>query len=205
MARVRAALDVPMKPGRPRSTSHADLESVAFELFAERGFDQVSVDDITAAAGIGRRTFFRYYASKNDVVWGEFTRELDRMRDWFAGASTELPLMEAVRQAVVEFNRVPEQHVARHRERMSLILGVPTLLAHSTLRFVQWRDVIAEFSARRMGCSPADLIPVAIGQCALGSALAAYEIWLRDEGSDLLALLDRAVFELSTGFAGSAP
>ncbi|MCQ0020665.1 TetR family transcriptional regulator [Actinomadura madurae] len=56
--------------GRRPRTSRGELERVALRLFAERGFEETTVDDIASAAGIGRRTFFRYYGSKNDVVWG---------------------------------------------------------------------------------------------------------------------------------------
>jgi mycofactocin system transcriptional regulator len=200
MAHVRSTLDVPSRAGRPRSTTHADLERVAFAMFAEQGFDDVSIDDITAAAGIGRRTFFRYYASKNDIVWGDFSAELLRMRGWFDAAPADLPLMEAIRHGVVDFNRVPIEHLPRHRERMSLILGVPTLFAHSTLRFVQWREAVADFAAARLGLRPDDLLPAAIGHCALGGAIAAYEAWLRSD-DDLVELLDRVMAGLSSGFA----
>ena len=47
------------QPGRRRVTSRAELEHVAFELFEADGFEQTTVEDIAAAAGIGRRTFFR--------------------------------------------------------------------------------------------------------------------------------------------------
>ena len=48
-------------------TTRAELEQVAFELFDRQGFEGTTVGDIARAAGIGRRTFFRYFASKNDV------------------------------------------------------------------------------------------------------------------------------------------
>src|ERR1700689_4736598 len=66
--------------GRRRVTSRAELEQTAFALFAAHGFDATTVDEIAAAAGIGRRTFFRYFPSKNDIPWGAFEDELDRMR-----------------------------------------------------------------------------------------------------------------------------
>ncbi len=186
--------------GRPPATTHAELEEVAFALFAARGFDETSVDDIAAAARIGRRTFFRYYPSKNDLVWGDFGAELDGMRAWLAAAPAEVPLMEAVHQAVIEFNRItPDQH-RRHRQRLGLILGVPTLLANSTLRFAQWREVVADFAALRLGLSAGELLPRVIGYSALGASLAAYEEWLRDEGGDLSVLLDEALGELAIGF-----
>jgi mycofactocin system transcriptional regulator len=185
--------------GRRPSTSRAELEAVALGLFAERGFDETSIDDIAAAAGIGRRTFFRYYPSKSDLVWGDFDEKLDRLR---AGldAAPDGPLMAAVHQAVVEFNRVAPGELAKHRRRLGLILGVPTLLANSTLRFVQWRQVIADFAAARLELQPDDLCPRVIAYSVLGATLAAYERWLRDEDADLSPLLDDALAQLATGF-----
>jgi TetR/AcrR family transcriptional regulator, regulator of mycofactocin system len=69
--------------GRRPSTSRAELERVALDLFTSRGFEETTVDDVAAAAGIGRRTFFRYYASKNDAVWGDFDAQLEKLRQWF--------------------------------------------------------------------------------------------------------------------------
>lgn len=188
------------RSGRPQATSARELEEVAFRLFAANGFDETSVEDIAAAAGIGRRTFFRYYASKNDLVWGDFAGELGRLRAWFAKVPDEALLVPAIRQGVVEFNRYPPEQLPRHRERMALILDVPSLRANSTLRFVQWRRVIADFAAARLGLAPDDLFPTVLGHCALGAALAAYEAWLRDDSADLTTLLDAALGVLSSGF-----
>lgn len=185
------------QPGRRRATSRLELERVAFALFAEKGFEQTTVDDIAAAAGIGRRTFFRYFASKNDVPWGMFEAELERMRARLEACPAEVPLTEALRDTLVDFNRVEPAQVRWHRRRMTLILRVPALLAHSTLRFTAWREVVAEFVAERTGDRPDALAPQAVAHAALGVATAAYEQWLDDEDADLGTLLDaamRAVF-----------
>jgi mycofactocin system transcriptional regulator len=191
--------------GRRPSTSRAELEQVALDLFASRGFDETTVDDIAAAAGIGRRTFFRYYRSKNDAVWGDFDVQLDRLRRWFDGCPAEVPLMEAVHYAVLTFNRLDAGQVPWHRRRMRLILNTPALQAHSTPMYARWRAVIAEFAARRVGASPLDLVPQLIAYAALGAAVAAYEQWLRDDDAELEPLLDRAMAELTHGFGGHEP
>jgi TetR/AcrR family transcriptional regulator, regulator of mycofactocin system len=191
------------RAGRRPSTSRQELERLALELFATRGFDEASVDDIAAAAGIGRRTFFRYYPSKNDVVWGDFEHELDRMRQWLADCPAQVSLMDAIRGAVVAFNSYDPVTEASHRHRMSLILNTPALQAHSTLRYAEWRAVVAEFAARRLGQGPNDFLPRVIGYASLAAAIAAYEQWLLDEDSSLVALLDAAFRELSAGFSGT--
>ena len=191
-------------PGRRRATSRAELEQAAFTLFATRGFDATTVDEIAAAAGIGRRTFFRYFPSKNDIPWGAFEQELDRMRVRLKACPPEVPLMDAIRVALIDFNRVAPAQVPLHRRRMDLILRVPTLLAHSTLRFTAWRAVVAEFVAERTGRRPDDLAPQAIAHAVLGVAVAAYEHWLDDPGADLGALLDDAMRQLAAAF-GAVP
>jgi mycofactocin system transcriptional regulator len=194
---------VPAPPGRRRVTSRAELEQAAFGLFAARGFDATTVDEIAAAAGIGRRTFFRYFPSKNDIPWGAFETELDRMRVRLKACPAQVPLMEAIRVALIDFNQVAPAQVPLHRRRMELILRVPTLLAHSTLRFAAWRAVIAEFVAERSGRRPDDLAPQAIAHAVLGVAIAAYERWLDDPGADLGALLDDAMRQLDAAFTGT--
>src|SRR5580698_1224180 len=191
------------QPGRRRATSQGELEQVAFGLFEENGFDQTTVEDIATAAGIGRRTFFRYFPSKNDVPWGAFEAELDRMRVRLKACPPEVPLMDAIRLALIDFNRVAPAQVPLHRRRMELILRVPTLFAHSTLRFTAWRQVVAEFVAERTGRRPDDLAPQAVAHAVLGVAVAGYEHWLDDASADLGALLDDGMRQLGAAFDGS--
>jgi mycofactocin system transcriptional regulator len=188
--------------GRRPSTSRAELDRVALDLFTSRGFDETTVEDIAAAAGIGRRTFFRYYASKNDAVWGDFETELEKLRRWFDECSPDVRLMDAVHYAVMTFNRLDRDQVPWHRRRMALILNTPALQAHSTPMYARWRAVIAEFAARRVGAAPQDMVPQLIAYAALGAAVAAYEQWLRDSDAELEPLLDLAMTELSRGFGG---
>jgi mycofactocin system transcriptional regulator len=184
-------------------TSRAELEQAAFGLFAAHGFDATTVDEIATAAGIGRRTFFRYFPSKNDIPWGAFEHELERMRVRLKACPPGVPLMDAIRVALIDFNQVAPGQAELHRRRMELILRVPALLAHSTLRFTAWREVIAEFVAERTGRRPDDLAPQAIAHAVLGVAIAAYEHWLDDPSADVGALLDAAMRQLATAFGGS--
>ncbi|WP_034517056.1 MULTISPECIES: mycofactocin system transcriptional regulator [Actinomadura] len=194
--------------GRPRVTSRPALERLAFELFARQGFDETTVDDIAAAAGIGRRTFFRYFASKNDLVWGDFDAQLRRLRALLDEADPRAPIMDAVRRAVVEFNRFDPQEVPWHRQRMELILTVPTLQADATLRYASWRRIVAEFVAARTGQPVSAMGPRLAGSVILAAAVTAYEHWLSaGEGTSLAELLDETLRRVEAGFAeiGRAP
>ncbi len=176
--------------GRPEVTSHAAIEQAAFRLFAERGFDATTMDAIAEAVGVGRRTLFRYYASKNDIPWGQFDRTLDGFREILSAMPAELPVWEAVYRGVLAFNEFPADAQPPHWERMRLILRTPALQAHSVLRYAQWRDVISEYVSHRLGVAPDDLKPRLVGQLWLAVALTAYDQWLDQPNASLPTLLE---------------
>lgn len=182
----------PATIGRPAVTSRAELERICLSIFSEQGFDVTSVDEIAAAAGIGRRTFFRYFKSKNDAVWGDFDTQLASFEAWFDSCPADVPVVEAIREAVVAFNSFDDTAAASLRYRMTVILSSPALQAYSTLRYAAWRGVVARFAARRLGVDERDLIPQTLGHLALGSALAAYEQWLAS-GAELIPLLRQSL------------
>ena len=80
-----------MPRGRPPGTSARELELIALDLFHRQGFDDTTVDQIAAAAGVSSRTFFRYFDSKTSVLWHEFDREVDELRSAFAAVPDDVP------------------------------------------------------------------------------------------------------------------
>lgn len=207
---MEPAADRPARTGRPPSTSADRLQEIALDLFIRNGFDETTIDDVATAAGIGRRTFFRYYASKNDLVWGDFEARLEDFRRELA-ALDDVPMLDALRRAVVAFNAVDASAAEQHRHRMQLILTVPALQAHSTLRYAAWRHVVQDFVARRTA-TPADAyLPRLLGYLALAASVAAYEQWLTESRPGgpsttlLAALIDDAFARLPDGFAHLEP
>jgi mycofactocin system transcriptional regulator len=191
----------PVRLGRQPTTSRAELSSVALNLFIERGFEQTTVDDIAVAAGVGRRTVFHYFASKNDLPWGDFDTGLESMGRFLHELPDSMSVVEAICVAVVEFNRFPAEEGVHHRARMKLLLQVPALQAHSALRYAAWRAVLATFAAKRLGVDEASLQPQAIAHVFLAISLSAYEQWLRDEDTNLIAVLQEAQSILPRLFA----
>jgi mycofactocin system transcriptional regulator len=176
---------------------------VAFTLFREQGFEATSIDDVAAAAGIARRTFFRYFPSKNDIVWGDFDHGLLELERRLNSLDVHTPLLPGLSAAVQAFNRFEPAEEPRHRERMGLVLRVPALQASSTLRYASWRSVVARYAAARLGRPVDALLPQVVGHSCLGAALAAYEQWLARPGSDLPALLGESMSALSGEWCAS--
>lgn len=187
--------------GRRRSTTGDHITSVALDLFAERGFDEVSVDDVARAAGIARRTLFRYYPTKNAIPWGDFDAHLDHMRELLNDVPANAPTDVALRSALLAFNSFDEAETEHHRQRMRVILETAALQAHSMTMYAGWRAVVATFVARRLDVKPTDLVPQTTAWTMLGVALSAYEYWLADESVSLQRALDDAFDTVSAGLA----
>jgi TetR/AcrR family transcriptional regulator, regulator of mycofactocin system len=186
--------------GRRPSTSRVDVARAALELFRRQGYDETTVDEIAAAVGVSRRTFFRYYESKRDTVWGEFDAELIRLADQLAAAPADEPMMDVLRRAVMATNRFGAGELDDLRIRMGLISTVPTLVADSAVRYTEWCDVVAAFASRRLVGSPEDLGPQTVARAALGAAMAAFTCWARYDTDDLTGAVDQAFRLLAGGF-----
>ncbi|OBK29229.1 mycofactocin system transcriptional regulator [Mycobacterium asiaticum] len=185
--------------GRRRSTTPLHISDVALDLFAARGFADVSVDDVAQAAGIARRTVFRYYASKNAIPWGDFDAHLEQLQGLLDTVDPQTPLREALRGALLAFNTFDGSESARHRQRMRVILETAELQAYSMTMYAGWREVIAGFVARRAGVKPTDLLPQTVAWTMLGVALSAYAHWLGDESVSLPQALGNAFDVIAAG------
>jgi mycofactocin system transcriptional regulator len=188
--------------GRRRSTTPHDITDVAIELFTARGFADVSVDDVAHAAGISRRTLFRYYASKNAIPWGDFDTHLAHLRDLLDNVDPSVPLGEALRAALMAFNTFDASETIRHRQRMRVILQTAELQAYSMTMYAGWREVIAGFVARRSDAKTTDLLPQTVAWTMLAVALSAYEHWLADESVPLPVALGNAFDVVGAGLDG---
>jgi len=191
---------VPGRRGRPPGTSRRQLELIALRLFTEHGFDETPIEQIAAEAGVSRRTFFRYFDSKTSVLWGEFDAEVDAIRAALAAVPAEVPMMDAIRRAVVAANHYRAEDIPELRARMNLIISVPALQSSAAVRYDAWERAISDFAAARTG-QPADsLYPLAIGRATLAACRAAYDRWCARGDAGLTVYLDAAVVALTAGF-----
>ena len=185
-------------PGRPVVTSHAEIEQAAFRLFDRRGYDGTTLSDIADAVGVGRRTLFRYYRSKNDIPWGQFDRTLVDFRSLLDSMPSDLPLRDTIRWGILVFNDFPAGGAPSHSERMRLILETPALQAHSSLRYAEWRAVISDFVARRLEIPVHHVLPQTVGHVSLALAMSPYGQWLFRPDDSLIRLLQESMNSLET-------
>ena len=186
--------------GRPRGTSARELELISLRMFTEQGFDDTTVERIAAAAGVSKRTFFRYFDSKADVLWHAFDGEVRSLRAAFAAVPPQAPLMAAIRQVVVGVNSYRAEDVPELRTRMHLIGSVPALQASAAQHYDDWERAVSEFAAARLGQPAGSLYPLAIGRATLAVCRSAYDRWTDRADADLTVYLDQALRALAAGF-----
>ncbi|MET7353783.1 TetR family transcriptional regulator [Streptomyces mirabilis] len=182
------------------------LVAAAFQLFLERGYEQTTVDDIVTLAGVGRRSFFRYFPSKEGVVFPDHERCLIDMTAFLgAGTGEEEPVRrvcDAARLVLRMYAENPTFSVQRYR----LTKKVPGLRAYELSVVWRYERALAEylrgrFAGRPDGTLQADVIAAAV-VAAHNNALRS---WLRSDGqSDPDTAVDHALGYVQTSF-GSSP
>ena len=188
--------------GRRRSTTPEHITDVALELFTAQDFAEVSVEDVAQAAGIARRTLFRYYASKSAILWGDFDTHLAHLQellDEVDRVDPKVRMGEALRGALLAFNTFDDCETVRHRQRMRVILETAELQAYSMTMYAGWREVMAGFVAHRLSVKTTDPLPQTVAWTMLAVALSAYEHWLSDESVTLPEALGSAFDVVGAG------
>ena len=187
--------------GRPPSTSRRELQRIALRLFDAHGFDNTTIEQIAAEAGVSERTFFRYFTTKASVLWAEFESEVVAIRCALADVPESVPMMDAIRTAVVAANHYRAEDVPEMRMRMALIATEPALSFGAAEHYAHWEQAVSDFAARRLGLPAESLYPLAVGRTVLAACRAAYDRWSDRADNDLPAYLDAALSALAAGFA----
>jgi AcrR family transcriptional regulator len=191
---------------RHRKRTAADLEEAALELFCAKGFDAVTIDDIAAAADVSRRTFFRYYASKEDVVLSDHPKRLDELRAALDRRPSGEPALTALREAVLSLAGTYEDERELMLRRFRLVTETPALEARSLCLQRNWEASVAAMLGERMGVDPAkDLRPGTVAATTMAAMRVATANWLALGGQgDLPAIVADALDLLDGGLQAAA-
>lgn len=167
----------PDRRARNRERTHRALVDAAIELFHAEGFDAVPVERVADAAGVSPRTFFRYFATKEDVVLADYEAAFDV---WEEETSTALPgetVLEVIRRGV---HRIAVDYRARpdHWDRFfSLVTAEPALQRRLLVSRAHLLDRAARSLARLLGLGPTDPRPAALAAAAMTATDVAVRAW----------------------------
>lgn len=132
-------------PGRPTQIDRAELARVAIELFKSRGYDAVSMEDVATAAGVGRRSLFRYFPSKADLVWDGVDPVSAELRRQLEAAASDIPLIDAYIDAFIRALSTDAIDLELSRTRLRIIGSHPELFAQASMRLVDNSTVLTAF------------------------------------------------------------
>lgn len=130
------------------------LVSAAFELFAEHGYDGTTIDDIVRQAGVGRRSFFRYFPTKEEVVFPDHESALANMVGYLEEGAQDPDPIGRVCGAARLVMRMYAENAEFSVRRYMLTRKVPALKAHETAVVRRYERALAAYLERRLAALP---------------------------------------------------
>ncbi|MDN4478518.1 TetR family transcriptional regulator [Demequina sp. SYSU T00039] len=188
------------RPGRPQIADPDAIALIAVGLFAERGFDAVTMDDIAAASGISRRTLFRHFATKNDLVWRDFFATYERISRRME-QSPPAPGIAGLRDVMREGLAIPEGAEENARIRLRIIGDSPEVFSAGIAAMSDVRDTLAQHFARGHEGEGMPLEPWTTAYAVLAGMLAASVWWAKKSEEPLADVVDQALVRLQAGLA----
>lgn len=166
--------------------------AAAWALFAEHGFEATTVDQIADAAGMSRRSFFRYFTGKEELLESRLRESERAMVEALRARPEGEPAWTALRNALRPVAQAHEVHPDRARALLRMVRE-PALRSLLWRRHRSWQEAVAPLLAERMGSPAGDPGPPAIAAAALSCLEAAQDAWIDAPGAHLADLLDGAM------------
>jgi AcrR family transcriptional regulator len=179
---------------RNRVRARAEIADTALRLFIDRGFEGVTVDEIVVAAGVSRRTFFRYFETKEDALLADYPELSARLTEALDAADADNAI-DAVRTGL---HSMGDWYIERSEAvlaRSKVIHDRSVNVAARNLEFfTQWERGVAQAVAGQVGADPSELLPRTAAAMIVGAFRAALTQWVRSTCTeDLHALTDQVL------------
>ena len=187
---------------RKRARTRAALIAVALDLFERQGYEATTIDEIAAAADVSPRTFFRYFATKEEVALGDdLGPEILRL---LVARPTDEPMLESVRRVIIDgLALISEDDRQALLARLKIVYRTPPLRARRWEFQLEMGRITGAIVAERRGLPPDDLGSRVTAAAAFTAIEVAMDHWQQRDGrEDLGAVLDAAIGHLGHAFSG---
>ena len=172
-----------------RNAVRDQVVRAAWDLFVEHGFDATTVDQIAEAAGMSRRTFFRYFAGKDELILDKLLEVGDRVAAALAARPAGEPAWPALRASLDVVVTLQDQHPEPSRRLALLLRDEPGTRGTVEERRRRWTDTLGPLVAARLRHHS-----LTAGRAVSGAALACYDAatdaWIDAPGTPLATHLD---------------
>ena len=184
--------------GRPVTTDPSAVGLTALRLFAERGIENVTMDEVAESAGISRSNLFRLFPSKSAVVWGgmhQFNAELRSKLE----ANPETDIVKLLHTSWVEAMHVLDDSLETVRLRLKLIASSPEIYGWGHGQLEESREVI-EDAVRKLSSDP--MRPRVISAAMISVSMAILVWWAQtDDPRTPSEVLDAGFSDFEAVFA----
>lgn len=195
--------DIGLRERKKERTREA-LEAAAFDLFERKGFDHTTVEEIADACEVSRRTFFRYFSSKEDAFASDHEAKTALLTNLLAARPADEPVLESVRMVIVGLCEQFGSDKQATLRRMRIAAASHDLHQLEAESYDARLDGLVDALMARGG-SPVDGDARLQARLVLGAAIvimrSVAEQWMADDGQgDLVAMVDHAFDLLITAF-----
>ncbi|RNL85857.1 TetR/AcrR family transcriptional regulator [Halostreptopolyspora alba] len=165
--------------GRTGRSGHREVVIAAVRLFCDSGYEATTMDDIAAATGVSRRSLFRHFGSKEDILFAEHYALFETVTRYLAASPGDDPVATvcaAARMVFQGYVGVPEITVPRYR----LVRAVPRLRDREIAMTARYQNAFSRYLAR----GETDSQRILAGEALAASVIAAHNhvlrSWLHD-------------------------
>ena len=179
---------------KKRETRRA-IRDAALDLALQNGIEALTVETIAQTAGVSPRTFFNYFASKEDALVTQAAESADQVSRLLLERPADESPMQAFHQAILASDYFGADPVDRDRvlARQRLIQETPSLMSHHLGKIAMAERSFAQALAQRMGTDPAhDMYPELLAAIAISALRIAVRRWVAQGNESLYELLDEA-------------
>ncbi|WP_062289289.1 TetR/AcrR family transcriptional regulator [Demequina phytophila] len=186
------------RPGRPQIADPDQIARIAATLFAERGYAAVSMDDIAERSGVSRRTLFRHFTNKADLVWRDFFATYRRLAEVLEEPSTA-PGMPGLRAAMRQTLGVPSEEEEISRVRLTIIGASAEVFAAGVRGLADMTEELTRHLAKGGAYAEDSLEARTAGQAVTGAILASAVWWAGHSEDPIEDAIDAALEQLEAG------
>lgn len=183
---------------RRRVRVRQQIAADALELILERGYDNVTVDELAESAAISPRTFFRYFQSREDVLFVDEDQSIAAFREALESRPHDEAPLTSLYRALSSLAQYTRTHLSGIRDRQLVIDHTPSLRRRQMDSEARWERITQEVLAQRMGFDVDTNVECAmLAAHTVATMRIARTVWRKTGASDELpAIVDRAFWSL---------
>jgi AcrR family transcriptional regulator len=186
--------------GRWEPDARGRLEQAALALYGERGFEQTTVAEIAARAGLTERTFFRHFADKREVLFAGAGSLQDLLVSTLASTPDSAAPIDAIAAALEAAGTLLQERREYARQRQSIIAANAELQERELIKLASLSAALADTLRRRGVRDPAASLTAEAGIAVFRIA---FELWINESNQrDLPQLIRESLDELKAVTAG---